>query len=505
MQKRTHKITDILLALATLAAFYPAIFWVGRVFSGLYGVFNLIVLIMILLVLGSKYQWKFPRKFPPLEFTFRLLPFLTVLFSATLWIYASYLVHINILAATACGLFVFGLAGFYSTPEKWARSIVPVTLLLMTLPFGTILDVYLGFPLRMGLIKALSGAFHDMGMANITSETIITIENNASQIDLSCSGLKGIWASLLFFFSITWIERLKISFAWVLSLCLLLGMVLLGNLFRIMAIVSLDSIYQLPKVAEAVHAPLGIISFGFACALTWLLIRSQPYTWLDSKSRKISFPSFTSISPLAHSHSRNLAGKMALLLILLPCLLLPYIKDETKPGQALKIRLPAEWQATEMELRAEEASFFAEQNSQAAKYAFKWDTLQGSLLLVKNTGWRGHHHPEHCFRAAGQHIISSQTILTAPNKPAKQLEMEENTLGFYWFQSPNSCTDDFSAKVWSEITHKENNWILVSAVFNDMNKNSFPLALQFVAQLNEKVGDYLQKQEKSMPYEACNY
>jgi exosortase O len=485
---KKNNLQDYFLVLFSVFVFASSIKWVGSVFFGMYDLFNLCLLCLITILIGQKLQWKLPLKKSGLTFQFKLIPFVVTIVSIVLWSISHYVV-VNILSASFFFTYLFGLYGLYCSKRKWLNSIAPFTLLLMTLPFGNMMDVYVGFPLRMMAIDSITSILNSLGLQNISSSTIITVENSATQIDFSCSGLKGIWASILFYFSITWIENLKINLNWLISFCLLITLILTANVFRIFIIISLSSIYELPQVAEVIHAPLGIIGFTFSCAITYFIIKSSLYKYELLNFSLGTFSATKAVNVTVTDKSYRWSTYMVFAFLVI-ALLIPEKHKEKQPKQFVSLEFPKNWNVTDLPLTNTETNFFAEQGSSATKLNFNKDSIQGSMLLLSSNGWRGHHNPEFCIRAGGNTINSIETIQITPELPIKWMTVNDQSSACFWFQSPTSTTDDFSTRIWSEVKNTETKWILTSVVFdNQINVNDLKFQ-QLITELNLLIQKY---------------
>jgi len=123
---------------------------------------------------------------------FSLLP--TLLFSL---IVAVYLINenflgVHIFSAALCVGAVYSLLGLILPAMQWRALFLPSFLLILLLPFEGYLDVYLGFPLRLLCADWAGEMLRVLGFTSITNESIILIEEKAANVDLGCSGIKGL-------------------------------------------------------------------------------------------------------------------------------------------------------------------------------------------------------------------------------------------------------------------------------------------------------------------------
>jgi len=335
---------------------------------------------------------------------------------------------------------------------------------------------------------------NSLGLENISSSTIITIENSATQIDFSCSGIKGLWSGLIFYFSITWLDKLKINLNWLITFVLLIITILSANILRIFIIVLLGSVYKQAELAEIIHAPLGIIGFVFSCLLIYYFIKSKLFK-KELIQFNISSILLKKLDSFKMKKYNNLNWSRYLIILLLGISIFIPKEKSIEINKVDNLNFPSDWVTNSLDLTEEEVAFFENQGSLATKIAFQANNISGSLLLVNSNGWRGHHNPEYCMRAGGNLINKIETVIIADNFPIKWLNVNKESSACYWFQSPTECTDDFGTRVWSELRTKENDWILVSVVFNNFQNIDTKEINEFILTINRLIKE--QKEHKN--------
>lgn len=459
----------------------PSFRWVAKVFWGMYDPFNLVMLIMVLVLIVKK---GLGISFPTVQFRygFSWLPFLVVAFSAFGMMYSRFVVDIHIVATTFNFILLFGLVGLYVGVDVWQKAIAPFGLVLMTLPFGNIMDIFVGFPLRMWSVNYLGQMFQALGWNSISNNTIITIDNTASQIDFSCSGLKGIWAGLLFYLLLTWLDNIRIGFRWLLGLMLYLGLLIGANIFRIFVVIALSAKFKLPALADMLHAPLGIIGFSFSGVIIWWL--TQKSFFYKSSSAKVF------VIQNATSYSSKWS-QMLVILLLIPILALK--SPEMPPQDNLAILMPSSWNTQSLELSQEESKFFRHQGTAVQKLSFEFEKIKGSLLLMSNSNWQGQHNPESCLVAGGNEINSLKTIALSPVFPVKWLDVNRGAGACYWFQNAQFTTDDYGTRIWANFSKDDQEWILVSIIFDNSLGELTVDEAAFVKELHQLINNYLNK------------
>jgi len=142
----------------------------------------------------------------------------------------------------------------------------------LLLPFGDYFDVFFGFPLRLASAQAASDLLTVFGYEPQNLETLIELDNQLTSVDLSCSGVHGLWSGMVFFVLLTWIERKTINFRWMVSLILFLALVIATNVLRITLMVMMETVFHQSQFAALIHNSLGITGFAMVCMMGWLLL-----------------------------------------------------------------------------------------------------------------------------------------------------------------------------------------------------------------------------------------
>lgn len=462
----------------------------------MYDFLNVVLLIMIAgMILHKSSQFWQGGKIKMRSVTsgnkpFFALPLIVCSISVCCWYWARIIQPINIIEACSGLFFLYGVLGLYLPKTPWKKSIIPFGLLLMTLPFGNIMDIYLGFPLRMAAVDLVSSCLQTMGISNISQSTIILMENKATQVDFSCSGLKGLWTGLIFFFSLSWLEQLKIGGRWLIGLALLIASLLAANLMRILILTILSSSSELQQIAEIIHVPLGIVGFILSCLLIYFLLKLGFFP-----SHSLEFHTLQRAQKTDNnSESKNSPPTFwkpivvrASLLLLIGLLAFTPGPVESKSVEAMHFPFPSEWQVEKDTIAKLEAAFFEEQGSTASKFKFRHGETEGILLFIKTKGWRGHHHPEYCIQAGGHRIGDISTKQITGDFPVKIMEVNGNSSAYYWFQNPRICTDDFSTRVWAEMYQQEKDWVQISLVLNHTSAQETEAIVPLLQSIKELV------------------
>src|SRR6478609_3620581 len=214
---KTQKILSLRTIVLWLLYCISSVIWLSETLYRQYTPVNTLLLLAIVIGLFLKLKRDFNQlsQHQP-TWTLQGFPLILWMGSALMYLVITLTLQFNILK---CIFFMSGsyalLSGFipYST---WRKGFIPVILIILTLPFGSQLDIYLGFPLRMISAQWVMQGLHVFGIQGLSDATIITIENRSAEVNASCSGLNGLWTGWLFFFFITWFENYSKSIKWVL-------------------------------------------------------------------------------------------------------------------------------------------------------------------------------------------------------------------------------------------------------------------------------------------------
>ncbi len=419
-----------------------------------------------------------PKSFAGLAFRPTWLPILVLTVSGAAYVAAEPLLDVNKLGVGLAILGSYGFLGLYLPLARWQRGFAPVLLLIAVLPFASQLDTYLGFPLRRlaaEWVKTLLGG----AAAGISAQTILLFETGATQIDLPCSGIKSLWAGAVLSLALTWLERRRLGLRWL--ICNLAYIVILfgGNLVRITALVYVGLVLEQQGYQDLIHKPLGLLAFiAASLAFLWLLRCFVP-RW--DKPLDLAAPPALLRSALFG----------VVLMFYLGGLNVAYSQHQPPAAPAAfdSWVLPESILAEPVALTPLEDDFFGENGSSFAhKYRFGWQELRGSILVVAADSFRAHHSPSQCLEGAGFELGKKQTFLMAPGFPVRKIELR----GFpgsavFWFQSKGSTTEDFSARVWADLTGRPTRWVLVSILFDAEPEENFVTMSRFLKMIHDSL------------------
>lgn len=384
---------------------------------------------------------------------------------------------------------MYGLSGFVVSYYNWKRNSFVLILLVLSLPFSTHLNSFIGFPLRLFEVQIVGNIYSAFTSCQFTDNTILLIENELTHIDLPCSGVKGLWAGLFFLIVLTWIEKKRLSPALILFSALFGTSLLLGNIVRISGLVFFHSIIEKPELASQLHVPLGLVLFAIPCTGVLLLFKHTNFI-PDCK-----------INTYSEFDTQRLPVKLLMIcaLVLVMCSFLPTPLKVSDSEFHLTIpALPPECNAEKMSLSAKEKIFFHSlDNTIAQKYHFDFHSLQGSLLLISSPYRRAHHNPMDCLQGNGHRLNRIETLKLGKDFYVRYVTLnDDETTATYWFQSPTLSTPELAGRIWYDLTGREKKWLLVSIVFERFVETDEIHYKEFVYLLKNSITTYFQEKNR---------
>jgi exosortase O len=393
---------------------------------------------------------------------------------ALIWIPASILylfneanVGFHTLSAALFIVFLYGLAGHFLATAIWRAVLLPMLLLILVLPFEHYLDIYLGFPLRLLSAEMASSLLKLTQLPLVTIESILLVDNKAAIVDLDCSGINSLWIGLIFYLLLTWIERFVIDLRWALIGLGFMGLLVLANVFRIVILVMLDQVLDLPELARLFHQSLGLLGFAISSLVIWWIMQHF------AKKRWSNEPASAS-----RTHHNPLAPYLLFTLIAIFASLYQPYQAVAKVATSHELVLPSAYHLRASKLTRQEEDFFVSNNSLAQKYMLdvpvNGKILKASLVLVWSHAWKTHHVPENCYLSQGYSISDKGLWQIKPhynvrylmlNRPAMRSSTLQNLTGVYWFQSATHTTPDYSSRVLDNLFHPGREWLMVSILW----------------------------------------
>jgi exosortase O len=392
---------------------------------------------------------------------------------SVLYLLAERFLDINTLSATLFGLASYGLLGLWMSPRRWQEGLPAALLLIGTLPFGDHLQTFVGYPMRIATATIVQNALQAVGIHSVGVDTILVLESGLAQVDLPCSGIKSLWTGMLFLTAATWIERRAINLRWLGIAGLFGGLLFATNVARVATLVLVGQVAGWKMMAELIHVPLGVLAFVGVCGIALLLIRWQP---------SLSYIPSASVKPVNEQSGtfpvkRPLWLAPVLAVVFAGMALLYTPRSQTATAQA-----GVEW-VFPPELRVQvnpmSPELYAWATSDGADFAdrwfFEWQAehfrMNGSLLYLTSSTWRGQHAPERCFEVDGFTVEASQTVLFADDFPARLVLLRRGgtqVSALYWLQAADKVTDDFATRIWSDLSPDRQRWVLVTVLLDDV-------------------------------------
>ncbi|MBD2772369.1 exosortase O [Iningainema tapete] len=461
--------------------------------------FNLVAIALaISFLLVQTIRYRHHLQITPL--TLQPYPLLLMLGVAVSAIASRWLLDIKQIEVILFALSTYGLCGLFFSPILWRKGLPVAIAIACFLPFSAQFETGLGFPVRILTAHIVEQLLTPFQVTAISSQDIIVLENGIAHVDIPCSGLKSLWTGMLFLLAATWLERRQLGIRWWLVCCANLFSLVSANMLRVLLLVVITQIWHQPTIAQVLHVPLGLIGWVVSCALTWKLLQTVP-RYQDGFTKKgrgqraegrreeilikvESQPAFPGIRKSARATLLTTVIALALIGQLHPKQIELTIASLNLPKQIISEQLP---------LTAVEQSFFQKKpNTIAQKQRFVSGQLTGSMLLVGSTSWQAFHPPELCFVGSGMKVDTMERKQLTPDIMARWLSLQNGKLSAtYWFQSPQSTTDDFLARIWEYVIHRQKPWLMISILFDRTSSPEDSEIQAFVTNIHKTIAHTL--------------
>lgn len=387
-----------------------------------------------------------------------LQPLLLMLATVAMAIALQWLVDIPQISIFLFTLGSYGLWGVFVNPKQWRRGLPSALLAACVLPVCTLFGSGLGFPVRVLTAHVVEQILSTWQISAISSQDIILLENGIAHIDLPCSGVKSLWTGGFFLLMATWLERRRLGWHWWGVCAVTGGLLVLGNMMRVLLLVLMGQVLNQPQFAQILHLPLGLLGFIIACATGWILLQRVPRYREKTEEEALTID------------AQPVSMQSTYLGIAIALILLAQVKPALETVQPLtSIHLPLNVATETLPLTEAEQRFFDDAAKPVVqKQRFTFNTLSGSMLLVTSRGWHPHHPPELCLVGNGLKVDSMISTTLSPEINARWLSLQDGQLAAtYWFQSPQRTTDDFIKRIWEYVAHRNRTWVLVSVLFDN--------------------------------------
>ncbi len=509
---RYRHICSILLLTGAIIVLYTSV--LGKLFQSITEHVHFFHLMLILLIGGYYIKELNARQTNQLfqPFQFHVFGMLVVLGATIAFLLTSVFIGVNTLSNICFMITAYGILTFYTPQQSWKKNLIPLLLIIMILPsfnlIGTLIDVYLGFPLRILMAKWIASFAGVMGAEYANSSTILFIENQAMQIDVQCSGVRSLWYGWLFFGAMIWIEAKKSIWVWICMFFLLTMALLLGNIARVFLIVCLHAVLELPEMAAFVHQPMGIIAFILSCVWVWWMVdqwpKAEPKEGILINGREETDQVILNLEGTTETHHSTsqswyhwggligLVSAMVLVSVIEKSMteFVPKVLPQISmfEGDSLANGIAIE----PVELTKQEQQFFLETKCPAYKFTFNTNDLSGSFLMAGKGNWKSHHLPRLCIQASGHSIKNEHTYLLDSSFPVRWLDlMEAQYTACYWFQHESRITEDYADRIWAEISGTSKGWVMVSLLFKGNVKEEDKEVAKVMYQIKESVGQWI--------------
>lgn len=402
--------------------------------------------------------------------------------------------NINTISASLFGLGSYALLGLWLSPSRWRQGLPPMLLLIGVLPFGEHLQTFVGYPMRLATAAIVRSGLAAVGAHSVSMDTILVFENGISQVDLPCSGVKSLWTGLLFLIAATWIERRPINLRWLGVAAIFCGLLFAANVARVGVLVTVGQVAGWRLAAEMLHVPLGVLGFTGACAAAVALIR----TLVPAPAANVTLASPADTSGAdarpAGTHPRpTWLGPVLAAAVLALALAYTPRTPGAQAEAASTLQLPAGLSVEPWPFTPQEIEWITSGGAETAeRMRFQWRDLRGVLVMIPSSTWRAHHRPERCFQVQGLTVEESSTRLINPEFPARIVSLgyqgQHNLYSAaYWLQSGDRATDDFSTRIWDDLSPQRQRWVLVTILFDQAYDTSSPEAVALFEALRESV------------------
>lgn len=446
---------NLLLVGAWLVLSRPTLAWLARTFadeaSRTNGVLLAVAMVVLLVRAAPTIRWNVLAS-PPRA---RLMPLLVLGGGGLAQAMKAFLWDLNLVAAMAFIVGSHGLVGLYLPAARWRRGVVAVLAIVALLPFGPHLDAFLGFPARSATAHLVHATLAGLGVRVHSAEAIVILENGIADIDLPCSGVRGLWVGAIFFLALTWLDRRALGARWLATALAFAGALFGANFVRVLILVLLGHVARLPAIASLMHVPLGVFGFAAACALAVLLVRRLP-----------AHAAVTSDPAVGRPLGLTVLAPVALLLLLATFTTTGAPRSATVATVAL--RWPASWQTAPLGLDRNETRLFAQHGARyAGKWRFQAGDATGTLIVVVADSFRAHHAPEICLASAGHTLEGTRREELGPGWPARIVDLDGGrATAVSWFQSRRHTTDSLMRRTLAELAEGDARWALVSVLFD---------------------------------------
>ncbi len=454
----------------------------------------------------------------------RPMPLLVTALATLSYLVAVAVLDVHVLQDALFGLASFGLVGLWMAPRAWRRAWPVCLLAVATLPFGYHLDTFLGYPLRVataaGVAEGLGARLEGSGL-----EAVLSIENRVAQVDLPCSGVKGLWTGSLLLLLAALLRGSGLGWRWWAALLTQSLALVAANFLRVLALAAVGLVWEQPVVAGWLHLPLGVLGFAAACWLGLAVLgggagsvdgvedvdemdrvdrvdaRGRPGVEGSARGAGCHNDAPTAApavrAPVIRPESWRLMAGLLLCTVAANLALRPRIIADA--GQAPRAgqgwAWPEGWRVEPLPLKASDAAWLTADGAAAVeRVRFERQGVSGSAILVLAATWRAHHAPERCFQIYGLKLLSDRALSTAAGSATiRWMALGDDSgrpshAALTWFQGRDGrIIGDYAARIWADLDPGPQPWVLASVLFDRPVAADDPAALALAAELQGSI------------------
>ncbi len=341
--------------------------------------------------------------------------------------------------------------------RAWRQRMWLLALVVLCLPVQSHVDAHLGLPLRLWTAQAVAPLLQQLGVPNVSVESVIVTENGVADVASACSGVRTLWYALALWLCARLIwpgaRRWRWWLAGVLGAATAVGL----NALRVTALVLALEHHATPFLAEVAHTSLGLLALGVVAGLNRWLCGGQGGAGHRAPA--------TFVLALPPSGGTPLWP----LLLLVGLALLPAraAAPAATPLQPQALVWPAAFHVAPVALLpGEQALMSGHAASIAEKQRFRFEDIEGTLLAARSRDWRAHHAPELCLLAQGARIEKLARVAT-PEGEFRVMTLQGGTqTAVTWFQHGAQVVPDLRARLWAQLWRRQGgeDWTLVTVV-----------------------------------------
>lgn len=456
LQKNKEYIKDGVIILLFFLYFRSNIIWTYNYFSqaASYEYVLLFLISLIVLWVATKGKYSF-RKDNFVSRNIFLVFFGAILIDLVNVFYLKY----QIISASVMIIGAYALLGMYIERQVWKRGFFIVGIIALSLPFAEHIQTFLGFPIRLFTAKVVSTMMSFIGLISVSDASVIITENNATSIDVPCSGIKSIYTGIIVLLTIFFLKRVKWSLRLLAVVIIYFLLLLIFNIWRVFSLVYIYDVLSFPAFGNAIHVGIGIIGFVASTLILWHLVDKYAIKVVEQNDLQVQ--------------KERSYKKLYFIVLLMIALILDtsYIifwagKNQQIQSSSIVFSVP-NLELQETPFNQQEEQFFVNRDIEFSK-KYTGETKSGrafSLLLISSKSWRDYHNPELCLQGVGYQIDDSEIIQLADLRIRKlSLNGGKDTV-LYWFVSKNKSAVDYSERVWEGIKNPEQVWTLVEVGF----------------------------------------